>query len=79
MACAFYNFCILRRITLGGWISKGDRERMFEEMIGYLFAGTGFYFQFRLGFEIPFPLNLVLWPFQIAEYYIRWTITAEAK
>lgn len=79
MAGAFYNFCAHRHITLGGWILKSDRERALEEYFGYLFAAMGFYFQFKLGFDVPFPWNLILWPFEFAEYYIRWTITREAK
>jgi hypothetical protein len=25
----------------------------------------------------PFPLNLVMWPFGVADAYIQWTITSE--
>lgn len=62
-------------IDLGGIIPKSDTETSIDEYTAYAFAAVGFYFQFRAGFGAPFPFNLVLWPFTMAEYYIRWSIT----
>ena len=40
-------------------------------------AAAGFYFQFTQNFVLPFPMNLVLWPFTAAEWFIEWKITGE--
>ena len=45
-------------------------------MFGYLLAALGFYVQWNLGFGTPFPLNLVMMPFEIIEWYIRVSITS---
>ena len=46
-----------------------------DEAVGYGLAAFGFYCQFTWGFGMPFPLNLVMWPFTLVEWYIRWSIT----
>jgi hypothetical protein len=75
MARAIYKFCTHRGITLWGWIPEDDTKSNVDEILSYLFAGLGFYFQFTNYFLLPAPLNLILWPFQLAEKYIQWTIT----
>lgn len=52
-----------------------DEDSMIDEVSSYVIAAAGFYFQFSMGFKAQFPLNLILWPFELAEYWIRWTIT----
>lgn len=78
MARAFYQFCIYRGFTLGGLIPEDHSKSVVDEGLSYLFAGLGFYVQFRSGFVLPAPLNLILWPLQVGEYYIRWTITKKS-
>lgn len=46
-----------------------------DEMASYVFAGLGFYFQYTMSFDAPFPLNVILFPVELAEYYIRWAVT----
>ena len=52
-----------------------------ENMIGITVGGIGFYTQIEhqyknnFSFEIPFPLSLVTWPFDLAEKWIQWYIT----
>lgn len=48
-----------------------------DEFLGYVIALCGLYSQIGQGFsfEVPFPLNLVTWPFDIAERWIQWQIT----
>jgi hypothetical protein len=75
---SFVHFCAHRGITLGGLIPPRHQDTMVDEVLSYIFAAMGFYFQLRLGFKLPFPLNLVLWPFGTADYYIRWAITKRA-
>jgi hypothetical protein len=48
---------------------------MFDEVLSYGLAALGFYFQFSLNFDVPFPFNLLLWPLEFVEYYLRWSIT----
>lgn len=76
MSRAFYQFCLYRGIKLFGLIPDDHTDSVVDEVFSYLFAGLGFYFQFRAGFALPVPFNLILWPFEIAEYYIRWSITS---
>ena len=42
----------------------------------YGIALFGFYCQLMWGFGLPFPLNIVMWPFSLVEWYIRWSITS---
>jgi len=48
-----------------------------EEALGLGVAALGLYSQIGngLSFEIPFPLSLVTWPFELAERWIQWSIT----
>ncbi|KAL7515179.1 hypothetical protein ACHAXN_012514 [Cyclotella atomus] len=57
---------------------KDHNNTMADEFASYGFAAAGFYFQFYVGFDPPFPLNLFLWPVQMAETYIRWSITKKS-
>ena len=75
MARAFYQFLTYRKINLLGLTPPDSTQSVVDEGLSYLFAGLGFYVQFRSGFSLPKPLNLLLWPLEVGEYYIRWTIT----
>jgi hypothetical protein len=77
MGQAAYRFLVHRNMNFFGLIKPDENDSNVDEGLAYLFAGLGFYSQFKFGFKPPFPLNLVLWPFGIAEYYIKWTITKE--
>lgn len=64
-------------------IPKNDQEKVtafFEEFIGLVVGGFGLYTQLSTGFSLkmPFPLNVLTWPFEWAENWIQWKIT-EAK
>ena len=67
IARSFCNFCYAHGIGLGGMIKQNHEETVLDEGLSYLFAGLGFYFQFMIGFKVPAPLNLIFWPFNIAE------------
>lgn len=75
MARAFYDFCLCHKITLFGLLPADHKETYIDEVFSYVFAAAGFFVQFESNFSIAFPLNLVLWPFQFLEYYLRWSIT----
>ena len=51
-------------------------DTMIDEYMAYGFATIGFLFQFTLGFRMPFPFNLLLFPFEAAEVLIRWSVTS---
>jgi len=70
-----YDELLERKIDLGGLIVEDHSKTRFDEYMSYGFAFLGFYFQFRMGFSMPFPFNLILWPFEFAEWFIRYSIT----
>ena len=78
MANAVYFILVKRNIDLFGLAPADMSKSLLDEVLSYIFAALGFYVQFRSGVSLPAPLNLLLWPLQMAEYYIRWTITKRA-
>lgn len=75
MAQAAYRFCLHRNMTIFGLVQPNEKDSYLDEVLSYLFAGIGFYVQFNAGFKLPYILSLPLFPFSLAEYYIKWTIT----
>jgi len=76
MAQATYQFLEYHDVKFLGFIaSQGHEQSNVDEALSYVFAALGFYTQFRAGFSLPSPLNYILWPFQFAETYLRWSIT----
>ena len=62
-------------------ISDNHEETLVDEVLGLAVAGVGLYSQIGHGFEfqVSFPLNLVTWPFDIAENWIQWQITKDSN
>lgn len=54
---------------------KNPVETNIDEILSYAFAGMGFYFQYSCSFSTPFPFKIFLFPIEIAEYWIRWSVT----
>jgi hypothetical protein len=77
MAWAFYDGCIYHKWTLRGLIPLNRDETYLDEMLTYFFAALGIYVQFKMNFDVPFPYNLILWPLELIEYYLRWIITSK--
>jgi hypothetical protein len=48
-----------------------------DEVLGWTLAAVGFYWQFKHFFSTPPLLKLVLWPMEITESYIVWTISED--
>ena len=71
MARATYRALIHRKITFGGLLPADHENSMVDEGLSYLFAALGFYFQFSMGFDMPFPFNLLLWPLEIGRASCR--------
>lgn len=76
MARASYEALRVRGITLGGIIKEDHNDMEADEYLSYAYAALGFTFQLMLGFSLPFPFNVILWPFELAEWSIRWSITS---
>jgi hypothetical protein len=83
LMCSRALFRILRkrRIRLFGLIPKDLDKSFLDEFLGFIIASFGLYSQIGRGFsfEIPFPLNLVTWPFDLIERWIQWQITKKAN
>jgi hypothetical protein len=75
MSRVIYAELLERKIDLGGLVVENHAETRFDEYMSYGFAFLGFYNQWRMGFGMPFPFNLILWPFEFAEWFIRYSIT----
>lgn len=50
-------------------------ESILDELVGYAVAVLGLYCQLRVGFTVPFPLNVVLFPVTMLEYFLIWMVT----
>ncbi|KAL7465309.1 hypothetical protein ACHAXS_005637 [Conticribra weissflogii] len=61
--------------TIALALSINHTDTVVDEITSYFFAGLGFYFQIYVGFRAPFPLNIILYPVQMMEYYIRYAVT----
>ena len=44
-------------------------------LAGHALALAGFFFQIACGFALPFPLNLILLPLRLLEWWLAWTIS----
>jgi len=58
-------------------LSLEPDQTYLDEAVGYLLAACGFYVQWHFGFGLPFPFSIVMFPLDIIEWYVRWTITAD--
>ena len=45
-----------------GMVPNKQEDTYIDEILSYVFAAGGVYFQFKIGFDMPFPFNLLLWP-----------------
>jgi hypothetical protein len=59
-----------------GFFSIDPDESIIDEVVGYSIAGLGLYWQLSEGFSVPFPLNIILLPASICEYYLLWMINS---
>jgi hypothetical protein len=47
-------------------------------LLAYSVAALGVWFQLSLGFALPFPLNILLFPLTAVEYLLVWLINHSA-
>ena len=67
---------ILAYLSKMNYIHIDAEETVLDEVVGYGFALMGIWFQLSLGFSIPFPLNVVLFPFTLLEYTLMWVVNS---
>lgn len=65
---------ILEYLSKMNYIHINHEETMLDEAVGYGLALVGLYFQLAYGFGLPFPLNILLLPFRMAEYFLIWIV-----
>lgn len=52
------------------YVNINHEETYLDEIVGYSLAALGLWFQLAFGFGLPFPLNVILFPFTVAEYLL---------
>lgn len=84
---ALFARSLLRMLNRRGVLTLGDVRHnpedtsLVENLVGFTVGSLGFYTQIEsqykqnFSFEIPFPLSLVTWPFDLAEKWVQWYIT----
>jgi len=59
-----------------GYLKADSSTSGLDEAIGWGVALAGLLFQFACRFGVPFPFNLFLWPLQLLEGFIVWSIVS---
>jgi hypothetical protein len=58
-----------------GYFHLKHEETNIDEVVGWLLAGLGVYFQIHHGFSLPFPLNILMFPLTFVEWAIIWCVS----
>lgn len=58
-----------------GYLREEHRNSYIDEAIGWAVAALGFLTQMAFGFHLPFLLNLVLWPVQLMEAFVVYSVS----
>lgn len=58
-----------------GYINLKEEDTFLDEIVGWLLAAIGIYFQLKNIFGLPFPLNLLLFPISTFENILIWIIS----
>ncbi|CAJ1401481.1 unnamed protein product [Effrenium voratum] len=59
-----------------GYLEVEHKDTYIDEAIGWSIAALGFLTQLACGFQLPWFLNFFLWPIQLLEATIVWTVSA---
>ena len=65
----------LRKLSVLNLVHIKPEDTYLDELSGWALGAFGFWVQWNHGFGVPFPLNLVMLPFDVLEWYIRVSIT----
>lgn len=74
MTRAFLKIASKQGWTLGGLMPTDDKDTMLDEVASCVLAFLGFSFQWKMSFDVPFPFSLFLFPIELAEQFIRWSM-----
>mmetsp|Transcript_2144 Transcript_2144/g.5427 ORF Transcript_2144/g.5427 Transcript_2144/m.5427 type:complete len:375 (-) Transcript_2144:57-1181(-) len=69
---------LLRIAQRRGWVKfgkDGDSDTLVDEYFGWFLAFVGIWWQLRNSMSVPFPLNIVLFPFSVTESLLQWMVT----
>ena len=58
-----------------GFVSTDHDETTLDEIAGYALAFLGLAAQITFSARLPFPLSLVLVPFRLSEWGLRWSLS----
>ena len=73
-----HSISIPSPLTTRALLGRSRPRSFLAEMVGYALAVAGCWCQWHWGFAPPFPLNIVLMPFTLVEWYLRWSIGTSA-
>eukprot|EP00604_Paraphysomonas_vestita_P001877 CAMPEP_0174821670 /NCGR_PEP_ID=MMETSP1107-20130205/9172_1 /TAXON_ID=36770 /ORGANISM="Paraphysomonas vestita, Strain GFlagA" /LENGTH=244 /DNA_ID=CAMNT_0016038953 /DNA_START=313 /DNA_END=1047 /DNA_ORIENTATION=+ len=59
--------------VMGHWQTKHE-DTYIDEVAGYALAAVGFWFQLSSGFQLPFILSVLLFPFTFAEWFLMYMV-----
>lgn len=68
---------ILEYMDKMGVVSVRAEDSIVDEVVGYLVAGLGLYWQLSNGFSVPFPINVLLIPASLAEWCLLWLVNSK--
>lgn len=65
---------IIEYLNTMGYLKVNVVDTHVDEIAGYFIAGVGLWFQLSMGFQLPFPLNVLLFPFTLLEWWFMWLV-----
>jgi len=63
-------------LARNGYPSLNDGSPLFTAVTGLL-AWIGFAWQLKSGFRLPFPLNVIMFPLTVVEWFVMWMVAVE--
>lgn len=67
---------IIEYLNTMGYTKINVADTHLDEVAGYLIAGLGLWFQMSAGFQLPFPLNVLMFPFTLLEWWFMWLVSS---
>lgn len=67
---------LLKYLSVMKIVDIKEDDTYLDEVVGYGLAAIGLFFQLSTGFSLPFPLNILLFPFTILEYVLIYLISS---
>lgn len=68
---------IMEYLSIMKYVEINHEDTYLDEVVGYGLAFLGLSFQLSYGFALPFPLNILLLPFSIAEWFLMWVVNSK--